>query len=442
MFYFLVASFFFFSYNAKRQRRPWAATSQTERFPRGRWEVEISTAKWLSWFESTSALTTRAVSAACRDDRSGRFLPSFTHCTASLTSLLILGYRRPRASLFAHSPLTFTVAIMFSVRGSITRPAQSWCQCLPSLCLPIKDLLAPCIFLCGPRCSVVHWKAISILTWCDMGNLRGSTGLCWLCCCTVNSPPLCLPLKQEQTVMIYGLTFYLFIFLSFYLLIYSFFLFMQSPRFVLGCYFLLLFFLGKQVDMQSTADVPNLKSQGNISSWPLDEMDWAVLQEIGMINPSLNMNLNELILGILVLMYALSERIIQRIKVMALGRCCKTKRLQEQEGESSRAECTLLCFLSAGMGTAAWPQQSAVWVQCCDTHCLLQPQLGGFRLRMCSSCQGESFLSLSAVLVVPLATITPLSQRRQLIFYHWDFFAVAFVPIWSEQTITSFIQLC
>lgn len=327
MFYFLVASFFFFSYNAKRQRRPWAATSQTERFPRGRWEVEISTAKWLSWFESTSALTTRAVSAACRDDRSGRFLPSFTHCTASLTSLLILGYRRPRASPFAHSPLTFTVAIVFSVRGSITRPAQSWCQCLPSLCLPIKDLLAPCIFLCGPRCSVVHWKAISILTWCDMGNLRGSTGLCWLCCCTVDSPPLCLPLKQEQTVMIYGLTFYLFIFLSFYLLIYSFFLFMQSPRFVLGCYFLLLFFLGKQVDMQSTADVPNLKSQGNISSWPLDEMDWAVLQEIGMINPSLNMNLNELILGILVLMYALSERIIQRIKVMALGRCCKTERL-------------------------------------------------------------------------------------------------------------------
>lgn len=127
--------------------------------------------------------------------------------------------------------------------------------------------------------------------------------------------------------MIYGLTFYLFIFLSFYLLIYSFFLFMQSPRFVLGCYFLLLFFLGKQVDMQSTADVPNLKSQGNISSWPSDEMDWAVLQEIGMINPSLNMNLNELILGILVLMYALSERIIQRIKVMALGRCCKTEQL-------------------------------------------------------------------------------------------------------------------
>lgn len=37
-------------------------------------------------------------------------------------------------------------------------------------------------------------------------------------------------------------------------------------------------------------------------------MDWAVLQEIGMINPSLNMNLNELILGILVLMYVLTEK--------------------------------------------------------------------------------------------------------------------------------------
>lgn len=131
------------------------------------------------------------------------------------------------------------------------------------------------------------------------------------------------------------------------------FLFKQSTCFALGCYFLLLFFLGRQVDMQSTADVPNLKSQGNVSSWPLDEMDWAVLQEIGMINPSLNMNLNELILGILVLMYALSEKIIQRIKVMALGQCCKMERLQEQEDESSRAECTPLCFQCAGKGTAA-----------------------------------------------------------------------------------------
>lgn len=73
-------SIFFFSHNAKRQRCSWAATNQTEGFPRGRREVEISTAKWLSWLESTSALTTRAVSAAHKDDRSGCFLPSFTHC--------------------------------------------------------------------------------------------------------------------------------------------------------------------------------------------------------------------------------------------------------------------------------------------------------------------------------------------------------------------------
>lgn len=78
-----------------------------------------------------------------------------------------------------------------------------------------------------------------------------------------------------------------------------------------------------------------------------------MLQEIGMINPSLNMNLNELILCILVLMYALSEKIIQRIKVIALGQRCKIERLQEQDGESSRAECTLLRLLSAGKGTAA-----------------------------------------------------------------------------------------
>lgn len=47
---------------------------------------------------------------------------------------------------------------------------------------------------------------------------------------------------------------------------------------------------------------------------------------------------------------------------------------------------------------------------------------------LCSSCQGESFLSLSAVLVVPLATIRPLSQRQRLIFYHWDFLPCLLYP--------------
>lgn len=75
--------------------------------------------------------------------------------------------------------------------------------------------------------------------------------------------------------------------------------------------------------MQSTADVSDFKRQGNISSWSLDEMDWALLQKTGTINPSLNMNLNELILGILVLMYVLNEVIIQGVKIMALGKCSK-----------------------------------------------------------------------------------------------------------------------
>lgn len=54
-------------------------------------------------------------------------------------------------------------------------------------------------------------------------------------------------------------------------------------------------------------------------------MDWALLQKTGTINPSLNMNLYELILGILILMYVLNEVIIQGVKVMDLGKCSKTQ---------------------------------------------------------------------------------------------------------------------
>lgn len=81
-----------------------------------------------------------------------------------------------------------------------------------------------------------------------------------------------------------------------------------------------------------------LRHSRDISSWSSDEMDWALLQKTGTINPSLNMNLNELILGILVLMYVLNEVIIQRIKVMVLRKCSKT---QWQVGEK----------LPAGAGT-------------------------------------------------------------------------------------------
>ena len=83
-----------------------------------------------------------------------------------------------------------------------------------------------------------------------------------------------------------------------------------------------------QADMQSTADVSDFKRQGNISPRSLDEMDWALLQKTGTINLSLHMNLYELILGILVLMYVLNEVIIQDVKVMALGKCSKTQCLR------------------------------------------------------------------------------------------------------------------
>lgn len=83
------------------------------------------------------------------------------------------------------------------------------------------------------------------------------------------------------------------------------------------------FFCG-QADLQSTADVSDFKIQGNISPRSSDEMDWALLQKRETINPSLSINLNELILGILVLMYVLNEVIIQGVKVMSLGKCYKT----------------------------------------------------------------------------------------------------------------------
>lgn len=105
--------------------------------------------------------------------------------------------------------------------------------------------------------------------------------------------------------------------------------------------------------MQSTADVSDFKRQGNISSWSLDEMDWALLQKTGTINPSLNMNLNELILGILVLMYVLNEVIIQGIKVMALGKCSKTRWLRHVGLKQHPA--------GAGTGTAFAPALFLRW---------------------------------------------------------------------------------
>ena len=69
-------------------------------------------------------------------------------------------------------------------------------------------------------------------------------------------------------------------------------------------------------------------------------MDWALLQKTRTINPSLNMNLNELILGILVLMYVLNEVIIQGIKVMALGKCSKMQWLRHMGLSSTQLEWT------------------------------------------------------------------------------------------------------
>jgi len=95
--------------------------------------------------------------------------------------------------------------------------------------------------------------------------------------------------------------------------------------------------------MQSTADVSDFRRHGNIS-WSIDEMDWALLQKTGTINPSLNMNLNELILSILVLIYVLNEVIIQGVKVMALGKCSKAQWLRHVELKQHPA--------GAGSGTA------------------------------------------------------------------------------------------
>lgn len=183
--------------------------------------------------------------------------------------------------------------------------------------------------------------------------------------------------------------------------------------------------------MQSTPDVSDFKRQGNISPWSLDEMDWALLQKTGMINPSLNMNLNELILGILVLMYVLNEVIIQGIKVMALGKCSKTQWLRHMGLKQHPA--------GAGTGTAIAPalvvcqssrKTSAPGLshtglrgvssehrmrKCCLSPDSLQSSFSVLTHAACSSprpqrlyaedasalcftCQDESFLALSAIL--------------------------------------------
>lgn len=95
-----------------------------------------------------------------------------------------------------------------------------------------------------------------------------------------------------------------------------------------GSLFFFCFFLGGMAS-RYTEHSRCLRHSRDISSWSSDEMDWALLQKTGTINPSLNMNLNELILGILVLMYVLNEVIIQRIKVMVLRKCSKTQWLRQ-----------------------------------------------------------------------------------------------------------------
>lgn len=148
--------------------------------------------------------------------------------------------------------------------------------------------------------------------------------------------------------------------------------------------------------MQSTADVSDFKRQGNVSSWSLDEMDWALLQKMGTINPSLNMNLNELILGILVLMYVLNEVIIQGIKVMALGKCSKTQwlrrmGLKHQHGFRSCAISALEQHRDrAARGCAEHPLSTGVNAAEAQTVCKAlpltlpapAPGLGGFMLKM------------------------------------------------------------
>lgn len=149
--------------------------------------------------------------------------------------------------------------------------------------------------------------------------------------------------------------------------------------------------------------------------WSVGEMDWALLQKTGTINPSLNMNLNELILGILVLMYVLNEVIIQGIKVMALGKCSKTQWLRHVGLERAPARLLFLHWFCAGTGLHGVPSEHRR-SKCCLSPDSLQ---SGFCVlthaacsgpwlyaknasALCCACQGESFLALSATLDAPL----------------------------------------
>lgn len=133
-----------------------------------------------------------------------------------------------------------------------------------------------------------------------------------------------------------------------------------------------LFFCG-QADTQSTADVSDFERQGNISPRSLDEMDWALLQKTGTINPSLNMNLYELILGILILMHVLNEVIIQGVKVMDLGKRSKTQWLRHMGLKRHPA--------GAGTGTTIAP---ALYLHQ-SSRKTSAPALSGMRLRWVSS---------------------------------------------------------
>lgn len=102
-------------------------------------------------------------------------------------------------------------------------------------------------------------------------------------------------------------------------------------------------------------------------------MDWALLQKTGTINPSLNMNLYELILGILILMYVLNEVIIQGVKVMDLGKCSKTQWLRHMGLKQHPA--------GAGTGTTIAP---ALFLHQ-SSRKMSAPALSGMRLRWVSS---------------------------------------------------------
>lgn len=210
---------------------------------------------------------------------------------ASLASLLILRHRSPRSSLFSHSPLTFSLATAFRVRGSITPACPELISVSAITVFAHEGLVGSLHFPLRPtmqRCALesnIH----SNMMW----HLKPQREHRLMLAVLLHSQwsPLYLPLKQEQTVMIYS-------FSTFYL----------SNHHVLiwvvifcCCFSLVDKKICKAQQMSQT-----WRAKG--SSWPLDKMDWAVLQEIGMINPSLNMNLNELILGILVLMYVLTEK--------------------------------------------------------------------------------------------------------------------------------------